>query len=79
MKFKDMCQSFWDTYGKLTKEEVKDNKTRLTAAWQPYQGFEAPVAHIETCLVYGHVAKKVIPDKDLTNALFIIIKRTGCY
>jgi hypothetical protein len=29
--------------------------------------------------VYGHVAKKVIPNEDLIDALLIVIKRTGCY
>ena len=32
MKFKDMATSFWGTYGRVTKEEVKDNKDRLTTA-----------------------------------------------
>jgi hypothetical protein len=33
MKFKDMCQSFWETDATVTEEEVKDNKDRLTATW----------------------------------------------
>ena len=32
MKLNDMCQSFWDTYGRVTKEEAKDIKDRLTPA-----------------------------------------------
>ena len=79
MKFKDMAASFWGTYGRVTGEEVKDNKDRLTTAWQPHQGFEGLVAQIKTCLVYSHFAKKLIPDKELIDAFLIAIKQTGCY
>ena len=79
MKFEDMAASFWGTYGRVTEEEVKDNKDRLTTAWQPHQGFEALVAQIETCLVYSHFAKKLIPDEELIDAFIIVIKKTGCY
>ena len=81
MNFNDTCQSFCNAYGRVTKDEAKDNKGMLTrtAAWQPYQGVEALKAQIKTCLVYDHFAKKVIPDKDLTNALFVVIKQIGCY
>ena len=44
MKFKDMADSFWGTYGRVTEEEVKDNKDRLTITWPPHQGFKALVA-----------------------------------
>ena len=39
MKFKDMTNSFGGTYGRVTKEEVKDNKNRLTTSWQLHQDF----------------------------------------
>ena len=58
---------------------MKDNKDRLTTAWQPHQGFEALVAQIETCLVYSHFAKKLIPDGELMDAFLICIKHMGCY
>ena len=61
MKIKDMTDSFGGTYDRVTKEEVEDNKDRLSTAWQPHQGFEALVAQIKTCLVYSHFAKKLIP------------------
>ena len=32
MKFKEMTDSFGGTYGRVTEEEVKDNKDRLTTA-----------------------------------------------
>ena len=32
MKFNVMFQSFWEMYGRVTEEEVKKNKDRLTAA-----------------------------------------------
>jgi hypothetical protein len=79
MKFKDMCQNFWDTYGRVTKEEVNNNKDRLTAVSQPHQRFEALVAHIETCLVYGYFTEKVISDKDLIDMFLIVITLTGYY
>ena len=79
MKSKDMCQHFWDIYDRVAQEEVKNNKDRLTSAWQPHQGFQAFIAQIETCLVYGHFAKTIIPDKDVTDALLIVIKQTGHY
>ena len=44
MKFKDMCDSFWYIYGRVTEEEIRDNKDMLTTAWQPHQCFEALVA-----------------------------------
>ena len=44
--FKDVTNSFWETYGRVTDEEVKDNNDRLTTAWQPHQGCEARVAQI---------------------------------
>ena len=74
MKFKDICDHFWAIYGKATPEEVKDNRYRLTTDWQPHQGFEALVAQIEVCLVYGHFAKKSIPDDDLIDAFIIVGK-----
>ena len=79
MKFKDMTDRFWGTYRRVTEEEMKDNKDRLTTAWQPHQGFEALVAEIETCLVYSHFAKKLIPDGELIYAFLICMKQTGCY
>ena len=79
MKFKEMCQSFWDTYERVTEEDVKDNKDRLSAAWQPHQRFEALVAHIETCLVYGYFTEKVISDEDLIDMFLIVITLTGYY
>ena len=79
MKFKDTTDSFLRTYGRVTKEEVKYNKDRLTTAWQPHQGFEALVAQIETCLVYSHFTKKLIPDRELIDAFLICIKQMGCY
>ena len=62
MKFKDMCQSFWDTYARVNEEEVKNNTDMLTVAWQRHKGFEALVAHIKSCLMYDHFATEVIPD-----------------
>ena len=58
---------------------MKDNQDRLTTYWQSHQGFEALVAQIEVCLVYGHFAKKSITDDDMIDAFIIVIKRTGCY
>ena len=53
MKFKDMTNSFWRTYGRVNKEEVKDNTDRLTTVWQLHQGFKALVAQIKTYLVHS--------------------------
>ena len=77
MKFKNMCDSFWSTYGRVTEEEVKDNTDRLTTAWQPYQGFEVPVAQIKMYLVYIHFAKKVIPNRDLVKTFLILTEPTS--
>ena len=79
MKFKDMATSFGGTYGRVTEEEVEDNKDRLKTAWQPHQGFEAIVAQIETCLVYSHFTKKPIADGELIDVFLICVKQTGCY
>ena len=79
MKFKDMTNSVWGIYRILTEEEVKDNKDRLTTAWQPHRGFEALVAQIKTCLVYRHITKKLILDEELIDVFLIILKQTGCY
>jgi hypothetical protein len=38
MKFKDMCQSFWETDATVIEEEVKDNKDRLTATCSLTEG-----------------------------------------
>ena len=76
MKFKDMCDHFWNIYGRATQEEALDNKNRDTTAWQSHQGFEALVAQIENCLVYEHFTKKPIPNEDLINAFLIVIKKT---
>ena len=76
MKFKDMCDRFWSTHGRVTKKEVKDNKDRLTTTWQPHQDLEALVAKIETCLVYNHFVRKVIPDKNHIETFLIMIKPT---
>ena len=75
MKFKDMTDTFWGTYGRVTEEEVKDIKDRLTTAWQPHQSFKALVVQIETCLVYSHFAKKLIPDGELIDACLLCIKQ----
>ena len=56
-KFKDMCKTFWNTHGRVTKEGTEENKEKLTTALQPHQIFEALVAQIETCLVYSHFVK----------------------
>ena len=77
MKFKDMTNSFRGTHGRVTKEEVKGNKDRLTATWQPHRGFEALVAYIETCLVYSHFNKKLLPDGELIVTFLVCIKQTG--
>ena len=74
-----MADSFWGTYGRAVKEEVKDNKDGLTTVCQPHQGFETLVAQIETCLVYSHFAKKLIPDGELIGVFLICVKQTGCY
>ena len=79
MKFKDMTDTFWGTCGRVTEEEVKDNKDRLTTAWQPHHWFEAPVVQIETYLVYSHVTKKCIPDSEFIDTFLICNKQTGCY
>ena len=60
-KFKDMPDSFWGTYFKVTDEKVKDKKDRPTTC-QPHIGFKALDPQIEICLVYSHFAKKLIPD-----------------
>ena len=41
---------------------------------QPHQGFEALVAQIETCLVYSHFMKELIPHLDLIDVFLIVIK-----
>jgi hypothetical protein len=64
-------------YRRVTEEEVEDNKDRLTAAWQPHHGFEAVVAHTETCRVCGHGVKQIIPNEDLITALLCVVKQTG--
>ena len=64
-KSKDMADSFGGTCGRVTKEEVKYNKDRLSTTWQPHQGFKALVAQIETCLIYSHFAK----NSSLTGSL----------
>ena len=78
-KLKEICDRFWSTSGRVTEEEVKDNKDRLTIAWQPRQGVEALITQIETCLMYSHFVKKAIPDGDLSETFLIVIKWTGCY
>ena len=36
MEVKDIADSFWGTYGRLTGEEVKYTKDRLTISWQQH-------------------------------------------
>ena len=57
MKIKDMCDHFWNTYKRVTGEEAKENKDMLTAAWQPYQGFEALIAQIRHALYTATLLK----------------------
>ena len=79
MKFNDMTDSFWGAYGRVTEEEVKDNKDELSTACQPHQVFEALVAQIKTCLVYSHLSKKLILNGELVDAFLLCIKQACCY
>ena len=79
MKFIDVFNYFWTTYGMIREEDVLDNTKRMQADWQPHQGIEVLFQQIEEGVTFAVMADKHMDDQTMIDSFLVVIKKTGHY
>ena len=79
MKFIDVFNYFWTTYGMIREEDVLDNTKRMQADWQPHQGIEVLFQQIEEGVTFAVMADKFMDEATMIDSFLVVIKKTGQY
>ena len=79
MKFIDVFNHFWVTYGIIREEDVLDNTKRMQADWQPHQNIEVLFQQIEEGVTFAVMAEKFMDEQTMIDSFLVVIKRTGYY
>ena len=79
MKFLDVFNYFWTTYGMIREEDVLDNTQRMQADWQPHQGIEVLFQQIEEGVTFAIMADKFMDEATMIDSFLVVIKKTEQY
>jgi hypothetical protein len=52
---KDLLKYLFDTYGKITPEDVIENEKKFTEDWDGEEAFEVVIERINNCVEFGHL------------------------
>ena len=77
--FRDVVQHFLETYGRSTAEDRHANRERMAADWQPSQGFETLIDHINSNIQYALFSFVAISDDDIVDIIVCVLTRCGLY
>jgi hypothetical protein len=76
---KDLLQYLFDTYGKITPEDLIENEKKLTKEWDGNEAFELIIERVNDCIEFAKEAGDKFTDTQIMNRTFIIISKTGLY
>jgi hypothetical protein len=76
---KDLLKYLFDTYGKITPEDVLESEDKFTQDWDGDEAFEVIIERINTCIEFAKEAESAYTDKQVMDRALAIVAKTGLY
>ena len=76
---KDLLKYLFDTYGKITPEDVIENERKFTEEWDGDEAFEVVIERINNCIDFAIEAESAYSHKQIMNHALTIVAKTGLY
>jgi hypothetical protein len=76
---KDLLKYLFDTYGKITPEDLIENEKKLTQDWDGSEAFELVIERVNNCIEFAKEAGDRFTDIQIMNRVFVIVSKTGLY
>jgi hypothetical protein len=76
---KDLLKYLFDTYGKITPEDVIEYEKKFTESWDGDEAFEIIIERINNCIDFAIEAESPYSAKQIMNHALTIIAKTGLY
>ena len=76
---KDLLKYLFDTYGKITPEDVIENERKFTEEWDGDEAFEVVIERINNCIDFAIEAECAYSHKQIMNHALTIVAKTGLY
>jgi hypothetical protein len=76
---KDLLKYLFDTYGKITPEDVLENEIKFTQDWDGGDAFEMVIERINNCIDFAKEAESAYTDKQIMDRAQAIVTKTGLY
>jgi hypothetical protein len=74
-----LLQYLFDTYGKITPEDVIENEKKFTEEWDGDEAFEVVIERINTCIDFANEAESSYTAKQIMDRALAIVSKTGLY
>ena len=69
----------FDTYGRITANNLEENETRFRASWSPNQPFEELVAQIEEAIDFADAGGSPFSDRQVVTNSYSLVFKTGAF
>ena len=76
---KDLLAYLFETYGKITPEDVIANEKKLIEDWDGNEAFEVIIERVNNCIDFANEAGRDYTDKQIMDRVFVIVANTGLY
>ena len=76
---KALLKYLFDTYGKITPEDVIENERKFTEEWDGDEAFEVVIERINNCIDFAIEAESAYSHKQIMNHALTIVAKTGLY
>jgi hypothetical protein len=76
---KDLLKYLFETYGKITPEDVIKNEKKFTESWDGDEAFEVIIERINNCIEFAIEAESPYSEKQIMNHALTIVAKTGLY
>ena len=76
---KDLLAYLFETYGKITPEDVIANEKKLIEDWDGNEAFEVIIERVNNCIDFANEAGSDYTDKQIMDRVFVIVANMGLY
>jgi hypothetical protein len=76
---KDLLKYLFDTYGKITPEDIIENEKKFTEDWDGDEAFEIVIERINNCVEFAKEAESPYTDKQIMIRALTLVSKTGLY
>jgi hypothetical protein len=76
---KDLLEYLFETYGKITPEDIIENEKKLGEEWDGNEKFESVIERVNNCIDFAAEAGSEFSETQIMNHVLVIVAKTGLY